>query len=142
MRLASGAIAFVVLLLVGKLLVTSETVIEWYAEFAFHNLPAMFTSVGPGESERGAYFFCVKSVAREVRSAESVTTFSSITESELRFIPERTYQVHSSFDQSFEEGPTVVREFHCQARYDRGKWVLDTLDVEPLSGSAQANARR
>jgi hypothetical protein len=102
---------------------------DWYANFAAENLPASASSFAPTESEAGAFFYCARQVARRMNGQFSVETFPSQQESELRSLGAGRYRVESFVDETREDGSRVRYVFVCSVTYDRGRWVLEQLDL-------------
>lgn len=103
---------------------------DWYASFAAEKLPAGASSFGPAETEAGAFFYCARQVAKRMNGQFSVETFPSQEESELRSLGEGRYEVESFVDETREDGQRVRYAFVCSVTYERGRWVLDELDLE------------
>lgn len=140
-RLMLTVFATLVTLVVGRMVLTSQTVVDWYADFAFQNLPSMFISVAPGASAPGAYYYCVKATAREIRGSNAVETFPSVAESETTHVEDTRFTVRSHFDQRFDSGEVLRRGFTCEVRYERGRWVLESLDVQDRASAVAVAAR-
>ena len=102
---------------------------DWYAGFAAENLWAGASSLGPVETESGAYFFCARQVAKRMNSDFSVETFPSPSEGEMHSLGEGRYRVESFVDEAREDGTRVRYAFVCSVAFERGRWTLEQLDM-------------
>ena len=109
---------------------------DWYADFAARNLPASASSFAPSETEAGAYFYCARQVARRMNGEYSIETFPSQQEGELRSLGEGRYQIESFVDEAREDGRRIRYEFLCRVAYERGRWVLEELDLSERFATA------
>lgn len=101
----------------------------WYAVFAAENLPSAASSFAPAETEDGAYFYCVRQVARRMEGEFSVETFAGPQQSELATLGGGRYRIASFVDETREDGRRVRYEFVCHAAFQRGRWLLEQLDL-------------
>lgn len=119
---------------------------DWYAGFAARNLPASASSFAVTESEAGAFFYCARQVARRMNDQFSVETFPSQKESQMVSFGGGRYRVESFVDETREDGSRVRHGFVCDVAYERGRWVLERLDVQErfatLPGQGPALATR
>ena len=109
---------------------------DWYAGFAADNLPEAASSFAPTETETGAYFYCARQVAKRMRGQFSVETFPSQDESQTRELGTGKYQVESYVDEARADGQRVRYTFVCTVNYDRGRWVLEKLDLSERFATA------
>ena len=125
------AVVTTVLLLLGVGLGyrNAPRIADWYAGFAAENLPATASSFAPTETETGAFFYCARQVARKMNGQFSVETFPSEEESELVALGDGRYRVESFVDETREDGSRVRYAFVCNVAYQRGRWVLEQLDL-------------
>ena len=109
---------------------------DWYAGFAARNLPASASSFAPTESESGAYFYCARQVVRRMAGEFSVETFPAQQESDLVALGDGRYRVESFVDETREDGTRVRHQWTCSVAYQRGRWVLEELDVNERFATA------
>lgn len=102
---------------------------DWYATFAAEPLPSAASSFAPAETEAGAYFYCVRQVARRMEGTFSVETFPGPEQSELITLADGRYRIASFVDETREDGRRVRYEFVCQVAFQRGRWLLERLDL-------------
>jgi hypothetical protein len=140
-RMALTVFSALVFLAVGRMVLTSEAVVDWYADFAFQRLPSMFSAVAPGASVGGAYNYCVKSTARQVRDRDAVETYPSLAESELTRVSEERFAVRSHFDQRLDSGDVLRRGYECEVSYERGRWVLHSLQIQDRESAVAVAVR-
>jgi hypothetical protein len=76
----------------------------------------------------------------------SIETFPSQQESDLRSLGDGRYQIESFVDETREDGRRVRYAFLCRVAYDRGRWMLEELDLHERfatgTGDAPALAAR
>jgi hypothetical protein len=102
---------------------------DWYASFAAENLPAGASSFAPTHSEAGAFFYCARQVSKRMNGNFSVETFPSQQESDLHSLGDGRYRVESFVDETREDGSRVRYAFVCDVTFQRGRWVLEELDL-------------
>jgi len=109
---------------------------DWYAGFATRFLPAGASSFAPTDTEPGAFSYCARQVARKMEGKFSVETFDA---SASRVLPlgERRYQIRSVVDEARETGERVRHDFTCTVRFERGRWMLETLTVQQYAGEEE-----
>lgn len=120
----------------GSFLVrNAPTLADWYAGFAAERLAQPFSSFAPVATDASAFFYCARQVARTVEGDFSVETFPTPDESTTHTLGDSRYRVVSFVDQTRQTGERVRLTFACTVRHDRGRWVLEDLDMERYAGS-------
>jgi hypothetical protein len=109
---------------------------DWYAGFAAERLTQQFSSFAPVATNAGAYFFCARQVARQMDGDYSVETFPSPAESTMETLGDQRYRIVSFVDQAREGGERVRHEFTCTVRRDRGRWMMEELELERWAGGS------
>jgi hypothetical protein len=108
---------------------------DWYAGFAARSLPSSLSRFAPTDTDRGAFHFCARSVAKQMDSAASIATFASEQESRTTLLDDGLYRVESFMEESREDGELRRHDFACTVRFLRGQWVLEGLaTAEPVGG--------
>lgn len=127
------AVWFLVALLIGAgagiATLRSQDMADWYAGFAAQHLPSDLSSFAPVDTERGAFFFCARQVAREMEGKFSVETFPSIAESEMEVLGEGRYRIRAWVDEARADGQRVRHEFDCTVKYGAGRWEMEKLEL-------------
>jgi hypothetical protein len=144
-RLGTGVgilVTLLVLVFAGKWVVEPEVVADWYAEIAVQHLPRQFSSFAPSESPRGAFYYCIRRVVKDHMEPSSVATFPSTDESNTVALGEGRYRVGAHVLEDLESGERLRREFTCTANFQRGRWVLEQLNVEGTAHAMRAAAAR
>ena len=113
----------------------ATAIADWYATFAARYLPDMASSFGPAASGEGAFFYCARQVSKEMEGDYSVETFPSARDSRTVELGEGRYRVVAFVDQATERGEQLRHDFTCTVRYERGRWVLERLDLERYAGA-------
>jgi len=108
----------------------AEGIADWYAGFAAEHLAQPFSSWAPHETDRGAFFYCARMVARQMDGEFSVETFQA-SAATTQAVGNRRYRVISFVEQARADGERVRHDFTCEVRFDRGRWVLENLALEP-----------
>jgi hypothetical protein len=123
-----------VLFLVGTasfILRNAEGIADWYAGFAAEHLAQPFSSFAPRATDDGAFFYCARLVARQIEGDFAVQTFPAPREGSARLVGDRRYEIISFVENSPDGGDLERRDFSCTVRYERGRWVLEKLELEP-----------
>lgn len=118
------------LIAVGLYAQNRVVVAENYAAFAAEWLPTAASSFAPAETEEGAFYFCIRRVAKQLDSPGSVETFPSQSDATTTRIEESMYRVRGFVDQARQDGREVRRHFTCTAAYARGHWQLHELALD------------
>jgi hypothetical protein len=106
---------------------------DWYAGFAARSLPSSLSRLAPAETERGAFYFCARRIARQMDAEASIATFASEAESQTTRLGEGRFRVESFMEEATEDGERRRHDFACTVRYQRGQWVLEGLAMrEPV----------
>jgi hypothetical protein len=109
---------------------------DWYAGFAAERLAQQFSSFAPVATDAGAFFFCARQVARQMEGDYSVETFPSAAESTMQTLGYQRFRIVSFVDQARENGEKIRHEFTCTVRHDRGRWVMEELELERWAGGS------
>lgn len=109
----------------------AETLADWYAGFAAERLATPFSSFAPAPTPQGAYVYCARNVARQMEGEFSVETFPSLDPGTARTLGERRYRILSYVEQALRDGERVRHDFACTVRFERNRWVLEELVMEP-----------
>jgi hypothetical protein len=126
----------------GSLMLRNAPVLaDWYAGFAAERLAQPFSSFAPVATDASAFFYCARQVARQMDGDFSVETFAGPGQSTMQVLGERRYRIVSFVEQARESGERVRHDFACTVRHDRGRWVLEDLDVERYAGGAVTAVR-
>lgn len=130
--LRSATLLVVLIALVGAGLFARNRslVAAKYAAFAARYLPAGMSAVAPVDTGEGAFYYCLRCVARKIDSSGSVEFFPARDDGDIAELGEGRYEVQSFVDEAREDGATVRRGFSCIARYDSGRWMLEELALE------------
>jgi hypothetical protein len=120
----------------------APTLADWYAGFAAERLAQPFSSFAPVATDASAFFYCARQVARQMEGDFSVETFPAPDASTIHTLGERRFRVVSFVEQARESGERVRHDFACTVRQDRGRWVLEDLDMEQYAGSTVTAGRR
>ncbi|CAN5794461.1 hypothetical protein BH23GEM6_BH23GEM6_01970 [soil metagenome] len=119
----------------GSMLIRNAPALaDWYAGFAAERLAQPFSSLAPVRSESGAYFYCARQVARQMDGDFSVETFPAPDESKTMALGAQRYLIVSYVDQARDDGNHVRHDFSCTVRYDKGRWVLEKLEMARYAG--------
>lgn len=102
---------------------------DWYADFAARHLPEPLSSFAFTATDVGAFFYCVRQVAREMDEELSVETFRSPAESDSDDLGGGRYRVTARFDAVRADGSAIQHEFSCTARLEAGRWRLEALEL-------------
>ena len=131
-RLRMFAAALLVMLMgaAGVYGLRGETFADWYAEFALRHLPQGFSAFAPADTPSGAFYHCVGRVVKKVGGANTVETFPSFSAENTVADGEGRYTVRATVEEVRLSGEAVQRSFTCVARFDRGRWVTESLTVE------------
>lgn len=105
---------------------------DWYAGFAARHLPPPASSLAPASTSTGAFFYCARQVARRM-GALSVETFPSEEQSSTVELGDGRYRISSSVLRSEPDGGSARIAFVCTTHLDRGRWVLDDLDIPEVA---------
>jgi hypothetical protein len=136
-QLIVAAIFMIFLVGGGSVLVRNAPALaDWYAGFAAERLAQPFTSIAPLKTESGAYFYCVRQVARQMEGDFSVETFPAPDESKTVVLGDQRYLIVSYVDQMRDDGDQVRHDFACTVRHVKGRWVLEKLEMERFAGTA------
>lgn len=130
-RLWTAIVAGTLLVGVGLAYRNAPELADWYASFAAENLPAGASSFAPVDTDSGAFFYCARQVARRMNGEFSVETFASPDDSELTQLGEGRYRIESFVDETREDGRRVRYSFVCRVAFERGRWILEDLDLSP-----------
>lgn len=103
---------------------------DWYAGFAAQHLPDQASSYALADTERGAFLFCARRVARAMGSNDSVETFPSMADTDTDDLGDGRYRVTAWVDAARGDGAPVRHAFTCTVRFERGRWALENLEVE------------
>jgi hypothetical protein len=120
----------------------APTLADWYAGFAAERLAQPFSSFAPVATDASAFFYCARQVARQMEGEFSVETFPAPDASTIHTLGERRFRIVSFVEQARESGERVRHDFACTVRQDRGRWVLEDLDMEQYAGSTVTAGRR
>lgn len=132
-----AAVSAAILLAVGGIGYRNAPLLaEWYADFAASSLPAGASSFAPTETEAGAYFYCARQVARRMDGQFSVETFPSPQEGDLQSLGQGRYRIASFVDETRSDGRRVRYSFVCSVAFERGRWVLEELDLRERFATA------
>jgi hypothetical protein len=66
----------------------------------------------------------------------SVETFPSAAESTMQTLGYQRFRIVSFVDQARENGEKIRHEFTCTVRNDRGRWVMEELELERWAGGS------
>jgi hypothetical protein len=105
----------------------ADALAEWYANFAAYHLPEQMSSYALADTERGAFFYCARQVAREMDGEFSVETFPSLTESYAEALGDGRYRIESWVEEARLDGESIRHGFTCTVRYQSGRWALEEL---------------
>lgn len=132
MRRALLVFLLATLVVVGGGLATrnAEGLANWYADVAARHLPDPFLSFAPRGTDRGAYLFCARQVARAMESDYSVETFPAPEQSSSERLADGRYRIRSWVEEALESGERVRHDFTCVIRHDRGRWRLEELALD------------
>lgn len=101
-----------------------------YAAFAARYLPAGASALAPTDTDEGAFYYCIRSVAKEMDEEASVQTFPARVESNAVTLDGGAYQIRSYVDEARESGERVRHNFTCTVRFAKGRWMLEDLAIE------------
>ncbi|HEX2092310.1 MAG TPA: hypothetical protein VHG28_07900 [Longimicrobiaceae bacterium] len=133
LRWVRVAMVIALILTVGALGVyrsTGDSIADWYAEFALRHLPAQFSTFAPAETPSGAFHHCISRVVKQVSDGSTVETFPAYSVSNTVTLGGGRYSVQSVLEGVRLDGVAVRRSFTCVVRFDRGRWVMESLTVE------------
>lgn len=102
---------------------------DWYAGFAAQHLPERASSFAPIETDRGAFLFCARRVARTMANDQSVETFPRLDQTEMDELGGSRFRIRSWVDEERVDGQRVRHGFTCTVRFERGRWALEELVV-------------
>lgn len=109
---------------------------DWYAGFAARYLPGAASSYAPASTEDGAFFYCARQVSRKMEGEFSVETFPARQNGETVELGEGRYRIASFVDEARIDGERVRYNFTCTVQFQRGRWVLQELEVTPRLAAA------
>jgi hypothetical protein len=118
----------------------APTLADWYAGFAAERLAQPFSSFAPVATDASAFFYCARQVARQMKGDFSIETFPAPDQSTTHTLGEDRYRIVSFVDQALESGERVRHDFVCTVRHDRGRWVLEDLEMQRYAGAAATAA--
>ena len=116
----------------------ADVVADWYAGFAARYLPTGLSSFAVTDTDRGAFFFCARQVAKRMEGEFSVETFPSLSESRSEELADGRYRIVSWVEESRQEGGSIRHGFECTVRHQSGRWTLETLRMEQYAGDGRA----
>lgn len=114
---------------------------DWYAGFAARHLPEQASSFVLADTERGAFLFCARHVAKSIAGNDSIETFPSLSESDSDDLGDGRYRIRAWVDEARADGAQVRHAFTCTVRLEQGRWALEHLDVEERLAVLQAGQR-
>ncbi len=124
----------------------ADSIASWYADFAARRLPSSLSSWAPTDTDAGAFFFCARQVSRRMDGDLSVETFPSLDQTRSVTLSEGRYRIASFVEEAREDGERVRHQFVCTVHFERGRWVLENLDMvrnlAETDRSADAEAAR
>jgi len=113
----------------GMVYRNADSIAFWHASFAGRYLPSTLSSWAPTDTDVGAFFYCARQVARRMDGDFSVETFPSPDEGRSLSLGEGRYRIVSFVDEAREDGGRVRHDFVCTVHFERGRWVLEDLDL-------------
>lgn len=115
----------------------APTLADWYAGFAAQYLPDAASSFGPAATEAGAFFYCARQVSRRMEGEFSVETFPSRESARTTELGVGRFQFVSYVDEARLDGSRVRYQFTCTVHFERGRWVLQELELTPRLADAR-----
>lgn len=112
-----------------------ESLASRYAGFAARYLPSAASALAPTRTDEGAFYFCIRQVSKEMDGEFSVETFPSLQQSDTVALAGGYYRIRSFVDETRATGERVRHAFTCTVRFERGRWMLEELALEPAPGA-------
>lgn len=131
--LGAMAMAVAALFFLGPRSVDPGAVAEWYAEMAINHLPRPFSAFAPSESESGAFYFCIRRVVKDGLDDTSVATFPTPAEGRVQALGDGRYRISTHLYEDRPGGERLRREFACTTKFERNRWVLESLSMDDLA---------
>ena len=86
----------------------------------------LFVSCSSEPSRVGAFTACYRYVVNELKSP-STAEMCSISEAEIKELPNNKYSIYGYVDSQNGFGATVRTRFICEVQYDGKNWILTDI---------------